>query len=100
MEERYRAALDDLNQTIKEIQSFLAWRELERAQSRTGFQTSFDLETSTEQDLKMRVGMFLKNYFELLESLGNRADASTREVKAQLLQTYEQFARLPVPKSL
>ena len=100
MEERYRAALDDMKQTIKEIQSLLAWHELEKSQSRTGFQTSFELGTSTEQDLKTRVGMFLKNYFELLESLGNRSDAPTREVKAQLLPIYDRFARLPVPKTL
>ena len=100
MEDRVDKALRGLNQTLKEIENLLAWYELEKSERKPGCQISVLLESPTETDLKVQVGMFLKDYFDIQEALDASPSEVAKQLRKRLQRTYNKFQQLVLPEGL
>jgi len=93
------AGIKSLAASLREIQSLLAWAELERTEYTPGIPPSFRIDNHIEEDLRAACGFFLKTAMDLHEIL-NGKDAASVELAQRarwrdgLLRIEAQFRRL------
>ncbi len=88
MEKRIDEALKDLQGSLKKISSLIAWRNLQLAQQRPNVPPSFQIYDSTEGEIKLETGFFLKTAFDI-RGVFNELPVSLREVVNRRLLTLE-----------
>ena len=100
MEKRVIAGLKELSFTLKKIQDLIAWRELEKSERKEKFEHSFQIRTSTEQDLKLLIGVFLNYSFAVHEALQTSPPAVQQKLTTRYRELQEQFRKLDLPQPL
>ena len=100
MKANIEEALAGLSQYLENIRALVAWRDLEEAERRTRGPDWFCPATSTERQLRIEVGMFLKSYFDIQDALKGLPPEMKEPIQKRLEEIYQKFRVLPLPEGL
>lgn len=87
METQIAAGLRQLNEMVRKIEELVAWHELEQDQREGRPETSFQMHSTTEEDLKQEIGSYFSLLFDLMDAVkaASHADAAKQEHRMQAI---------------
>lgn len=98
MEKQIAAGLKQLNERVKKIEDLTAWCELEQEERKGSPETSFQMHSTLEEDLKQEIGAYFSLLFDIMDAVKARGGAAAPKQQRRLQAINKRFMQINLAK--
>ena len=91
MDRQLKVGFEQAMETLRQVETLLAWRELEISERRGGCDLWLSAGSTTPQDLKVQLGRFFALFFSIHEYVETRPRAARRKPAEMLQKLWGRF---------